>query len=233
MPTVKQNTLYIKAKGGEPVAFLQIIKFNSRQNPNKFSIDLPEWWASLLGYKTVVADTCDAVILAFKESKKKFEEMTCSKRKVILYKFLSSAMLYKLTNGKFVAGREPHDSDGAIEKCLFRTKGGDYPGSMDSADGTGLTFWYRVCYEVTSSFESYTSYVSLDDVKITDSRSTEKKVIEWTQQREDFFHQFEFEITKMIVQMHNFLYSEPEKVAQLIDTYKTASALPDLTNADA
>jgi hypothetical protein len=232
MPTVKQNTVYVKAKGGEPVAFLQVIKFNSRQHPDKFSIDLPEWWASLLGYKTVVADTYDAVILAFKESKKKFEEMSSSKRKVILYNFLSSAMMYKLTNGSFIVGREPHDSDGVIKNCVFRTKGGDYPGSL-GVDGTGLTFWFKVCYEVTSSFESYVSYVSLDDVKITDSRSKEEKVIEWTQQREDFFCQFELELTKLIVQMHNFLYSKPEKVAQLIDTCKTVSALPDLTNADA
>ena len=229
MPPLRKNTIYINAKNGEAVAFTKITNFEVRSK--KFSIQLPQWWADLIGYNTVHGDTLDQVDLAFREAGERFEQMSNKKRKVILYDFQSKAMMFLLKNGGIVVGHEPNSKrDGVdlvgIDKCILRTDFG-YEGGMSAEGTTALDFEYTVCYEVTNDFEKYASYVTEDGYKVADNHLDKVKVIEWTPQREQFFAAFEMALTKLIVKMHTFLYSKPETIAQQIDLHKTFAALPD------
>jgi hypothetical protein len=235
LPTVRTNTIYLKAKDGKTVDFKQVTTFNTREK--RFSIKLPEWWANILDISAVTGTTLDAVDLAWHKAGEQFEQLTQHKRKVIIYDFLSSAMMFRMKDGSLVVGHEPHKDEGDVEECILRTKGAGYAeddGAMTFAEGTALSVWYGVAYEVTSDYEKYEIYVDEDGRRLCDNRMAHRpeqkvKAIDWSPQREGFFKQFELELTKLIVKMHFFLRSDTNKVAELIDRFKHVSALPDLS----
>lgn len=232
MPNIQTNTIYLNVEGGKTVAFKRVTKYDVKAK--LFTIALPDWWAALLNYNLVSGETLDKLEAEWRKAQELFDEKSSHKRKVIIYEFKSSAMLFQLKDGGLVVGGEPH-SCSEVEKCLMRTNGNYTKESMSFTQGTALDFWFAIAYEVTSKFEGYETYVTEKGRHIRDNRlagnkpENKVKAINWTQEREEFFCNFEAELTKLIYKMHTFLLLDPKAVAGLIDKYKFANALPDPT----
>lgn len=226
MPIVHKNKFYLKAEGGKTVEFERVMKYDS--DGKVFSAALPDWWSSILGSKSVTGQTENDLELAWHRAAERFEQLTQNKRKVIIYKFASSAILSVKKNGDYMAGCFGSDFDHVV----FRSQGSGQEHSMGFTKGTALDVWFEVGYETSSEFEEFKSYVSLGDRKLGDSRDKDLRVMDWNAKREAFFVSFDLELSKLIYKLDTFLNGEAKKMASLIDHVSSAFALPLPENSE-
>lgn len=188
------------------VDWYKVIKYYS--STKHFIIELPAWWHDILDYKKVSGETEDKVNAAFRDAKKEYEERCTTRRKVILYQFQASAVINEYAeNGKF-------------KRVIFRKD------EVSFSEGTALDFWWRVGYELRSSVDPKPKYIDLKERSISHG---DHKVMDWTQQREDFFQALQANIDNLILKAHTFFKQDVKTVAQIVDQAKRFERLPDFS----
>jgi hypothetical protein len=100
------------------------------------------------------------------------------------------------------------------------------PHNIAFAEGTALDIWFNVGYETTSKFEKFNTYTDLEMARLGDSRNSNLHVMDWTAERQEFFVAFKLELTKMIYKLDRFLNGSSQRMAELIDRFKSVPALP-------
>lgn len=222
MPVISRNRIiYEDPKGnGENIEWYEVVNFEVRTK--KFSIKLPEWWHTTLGYNTVYADTLESVEYAFSRAGSEFIDLSTNRRKVILYQFEANAQIWD----------EVRDRMGFRENEMAFTK------------GTSLDFWWCIAYECTSQFNKHKKYVT-DDKHFKgylephvwssanyyigeDSDYHKYNVIEFTEERQQFFLHLQKSLDDIILKAWTFFHLDTDEVAKLTQQFKSLNALPAL-----
>ena len=174
--------------------FYQIVKFTKRTK--KFSILLPEWTHEYLPENTVYSETYDGVEKAFKRAMREYDEVARYKKKVIVYKFEGNAVLWDETG----------------ERVSFRKD------DLRFSAGTALSFSYSVVIERQAPGAKEKKYYWLDNRYAFTDYNESRKVMEWTQEREDFCKALKLGLNTMIKGAWEFFNEQgPEQIAVLID----------------
>lgn len=171
-----------------------------------FSAKLPQRVTEILGYDKVTSDTNEDVLRKFTEAIEEYKSARTTTRKVIAYDFNCAAKEFTANDG---TDHEYHE--------------------MGFVEGLGLSVWAVVCEESVRTmgddkqrydYEELPS--SIPDVlrpqarNVNSHREQAEHIIDWTQDREDFFVRLAGIMQEMIARLKSF--EKPDKLIERIDS---------------
>lgn len=172
--------------------------------------DLPEDFINLTGVKTYGYTTESALRDAMYPAAQSYKELSTKRRKVIVYICRASE---ELTMNKIDKGHYQGTRIG-VSKKIARF---DFS-QFNCLSQFGIDF--EIMYEVSRS--DGVTYYNIDKNGIQKSHgralSREFQVIEWTQQREDFFASIVNAMQNLVLQLSTFFDKNAEQAIQFIDT---------------
>ena len=212
MPVVSREVIKLddeearkQSSYGGALKFKKIITYSSTDD--KFRIILPEYWHGPLGKKQVFADSRKLVNRLFIEARIEYEFRVKSKKKVIVYSFLSNIHIE-------IQGEKIETDDLNIYGEKAETT-------------TGLAIWYQVAWETVTK-EGGKKWYNLKGFSVDKpSYKSQFGVMDYTPEREEFFKLLSHEIAVLAFNAHSFLTQK--ELPQIIDHSR---ALPFLKKED-
>ena len=199
MPIVKRERRHIRI-GGQIIEFIQIVKFSSKGNI--FTIDLPPEWAKILNNSYVHGKTLPEAENAFKEAGIKYEQSNRVTTKVILYEFMTYALI--------------RDGKGGIERAIC-SKNHFLPG-VGLAVSAGIFDEHKATFSDGQVRYTYTEVEQLMSTGMSNDRKIptygtakkEEPQMIWTVEREKFFRQLDRQLCALVEKMEEFCGDQNE-----------------------
>lgn len=201
MPKVSKTKLYLKSHYGEDYD----VHYNAKNQP-KFSIKgLPDDFTRITGVYTYGYETESELDKHIQIAVREYKRLKQTEKKVIIYKASATPELTmnKLREGSF------HGCLSGISKKLDSFGHG--------AENASFGITYQIMIEVDHTNKK--EYHSIkDDGTLGFARSIRSKeqIMDWTQEREDFFKNIYSSMREMVFKISQFIDQEPEQIALLI-----------------
>lgn len=188
------------------------IKVNAE---GEFSIALPKHSHAALGQEEVRAGDMTSLMVQFREVKEKYADMLVTERKVIRYVFrlqdVSRETKYDETKRKDISFGVGAGLQLGVANLVERTH--------IAADGSDPNIEYEWAWQngdpVDSPYPSSFNYGDFDSM--SSSRLSGARVVEWTQEREDWFMSLCLAMDQLILRLRT-LDEAPELLLEAAET---------------
>ena len=201
----------------------------------RFSINLPEHLRGVDGTEQVHGGTLSEVLAEWKKLETLYDASTTTTRKVILYNFKFSAWVEGGSSDPgSVDWREDHAVDNEGNVCFIDAD------DITFAVGTGLMVNACVYTEITQNIpgdkprikykkvgddEQLPSKMSDGEDDIRERSIDELTVIDWTQNRHDFFTRLNDALNALIWKLHDF--TDQQTLLEFIDAGRLITGVID------
>lgn len=170
-----------------------IVEVEYAVRKKSFIIKLPDKVKETIGKAMVAAETFDDAKDQFSESIKEYNNAKTIERKVIVYHFRATAWVM----------------DEEERRCIFRED------EVSFAKGTALDLFYEVLVEKTLFNRKSYHYLN-GNYAYGDNEGFQ--VMDWTEQREDFFKMLNKGLQHTIMKAHAFFNANNDDIMKFIDS---------------